>query len=195
MRIAFAAGALVLAFPVLAAAQVAILQIQVTEGDQAVHAAGSRSSSPLTVQVSDETGQPVAGAAVSFRLPEDGPGGHFANGLRTDLVITDSNGRATIRNLQVNRIPGPFQIRIVASRDQARAGTLTRQFITGPARGSEPAPGVKSRSSRKWIVVAVLAAGIGGGLGIGTAGRSGASPRPTEAPVSLGTPTITLGKP
>ena len=40
-----------------------------------MHAPGSRSARPMTVEITEETGKPVAGAAVSFHLPEDGPGG------------------------------------------------------------------------------------------------------------------------
>src|ERR1044071_5355988 len=86
-----------------AIAQVAILQIQLVEGEGAVHAPGSRSSRPLTVEVTDETGKPVPGAAVSFHLPEDGPGGAFGNGLRTEVATTDSHGRACLHGLQLNR--------------------------------------------------------------------------------------------
>ncbi len=86
---------------------------------------------PLTVEVTDATGQPVAGARVSFQVPEEGPGGLFPNGLRTDLATTDSNGRATVRGLQLNRIAGSFNVRITAAKEQARAGTIARLSIGG----------------------------------------------------------------
>ena len=53
--------------------EAAIVQIRVVEGDGAIYALGSRSGRPLTVQITDETGKPASGAAVSFRLPEEGP--------------------------------------------------------------------------------------------------------------------------
>src|SRR5438093_61797 len=83
-------------------AQVAILQITVIEGEGAVHVPGSRSSRPLTVEITDETGKPVPNAAVSFHVPDDGPGGTFPNGLRTAVVTTDTRGRSSLRGLQVN---------------------------------------------------------------------------------------------
>ena len=125
MKILLAAAAFVLASP----AQVALLQLQVLEGEGAVHAPASRSIHALTVEVRDETGRPVPRAAVSFLLPDSGPGGVFLSGLRTEVDTTDEHGRATLHALQWNRTPGRFQIRIVASFEQARAGIISFQFI------------------------------------------------------------------
>src|SRR3974377_1348761 len=63
-------------------------------------------------------GARVGGAAVSFLLPEDGPNGTFANGLRTEVVATDARGRATVPPIQLNRMPGRFGICILASKDE-----------------------------------------------------------------------------
>jgi hypothetical protein len=141
---AFLAGALVVAFPCVAMAQIAVLQIKVLEGEGAVHPAGARIARPLTVEVTDETGRPVAGAAVSFQLPPEGPSGLFSNGLRTDLVLTDASGRATIHSVQLNRTGGQFRIRITAVKEQARAGAVSTQFI-GENRSGAPANTAKAR--------------------------------------------------
>jgi hypothetical protein len=141
----------------VAIAQIASLQIKVLEGEGAAHTAGAHVSRPLTVQVMDDMGQPVAGAAVSFQLPPDGPSGLFSNGLRTDLAITDTAGRATIQSIQLNRTGGQFPIRITAvkqlTRDlgeglhavvQARGGIVVFQYINDdrptPVAPAEPAP-------------------------------------------------------
>jgi hypothetical protein len=121
--------ALLLAY--IAAAQDAVLHIKIVAGDGVAHPPGSHVGKPLTVEVTDATGQPVAGARVSFQVPEEGPGGLFPNGLRTDLATTDSNGRATVRGLQLNRIAGSFNVRITAAKEQARAGTVARLSIGG----------------------------------------------------------------
>jgi hypothetical protein len=133
---AFLTRALVFVFPCVAIAQVASLQIKVLEGEGAAHPAGAHISRPLTVQVTDDTGQPVAGAAVSFQLPPEGASGVFSNGLRTDLAITDAAGRATVHSIQLNRNSGQFRIRITAVKEQARAGIISLQYISE----SEPAP-------------------------------------------------------
>jgi hypothetical protein len=213
-------AALVIALSCPATAQVAILQIQVIEGEGAVHPPGSRSSRPLTVEITDETGQPVPGAAVSFHLPEDGPGGVFVNGLRTEVATTDGQGRASLHGLQVNRIAGRFQIRIMVSKEQARAGTVCSQYITGTtsaaaksaetrsnadrsvearsaaAHDSAAPPAARGAHSRgKWIAAAAL---VGGGaiLGILAASRSGPATAPPAGPaLTIGPPSITVGKP
>ena len=110
-------------------AQNAALHITVVSGEGAIHAAGARVTKPLVIEVSDGTGKGVEGARASFQLPEEGPGGVFSNGLRTDLAVTDSSGRATLRGLQVNTIAGPFNIRVTAAKDQSRAGIVVKQSI------------------------------------------------------------------
>src|ERR1700679_232663 len=62
----------------------AILQIKVVEGDGAVYATGSRATRGIAIQVTDETGRPVDGTSVSFRLPDEGPSGSFVNGSKTE---------------------------------------------------------------------------------------------------------------
>jgi hypothetical protein len=182
-----------------ALAQVAILQIRVIEGEGAVHLPGSRSSRPITVEITEETGKPVSGAAVSFHLPENGPGGAFVNGLRTDVVITDVQGRASLHGLLANRIPGRFQIRILASKEQARAGTVSFQYVAEPKGG---APFVSaSAGHRKWIALAAAVAGGAAASLLATRGRSTASSSPAVSivpvvpVVSIGAPSITVGKP
>jgi hypothetical protein len=122
----------------LAVAQDSVLHIKVVTGDGAQHSAGAHGK-PLTVEVTDATGRPVAGARVSFQVPEEGPGGLFANGLRTDIAITDSNGRATEHGLQLNRTAGSFAIRITAAKEQQRAGTIARQSIGSAGTPTESA--------------------------------------------------------
>ena len=140
---AFFARALVLALPCVAMAQIAVLQIKVVDGEGAVHPAGARIAHPVTVEVTDETGRPVAGAAVSFQLPPVGASGLFSNGLRTDLVLTDASGRASIHSVQLNRTGGQFRIRITAVKEQARAGAISTQYIA-ESRGGTPAASAKA---------------------------------------------------
>jgi hypothetical protein len=176
-------------------AQTVIVRLRVVEGEGAVHQAGSRSGRPLTIEVTDETGQPVEGAAVSFRLPEEGPGAVFASGLRTDIAISGSNGRASVHGMRFNRTAGPFEIRVTASKDQARAGVVIRQYIAGDS-GAAARPGV----SKKWVLAGLAAAGVVGGIVGGTRGGgavpvSAAPPAPAPPALTVGAPTLTIGKP
>ena len=160
-----------------------------------MHAPGSREARPLTVVVTDETGRPVAAAAVSFHLPEEGPSGLFANGLRTEVVTTDERGRAGAPSLRWNRAAGRLQIRVIASKEQARAGIVSFQFITGIENARErgaPTPAA-SRHRAWWIAVAVLGGGAAAAGGV-LAARSGPARTPAAA-AALITPTITIGAP
>jgi hypothetical protein len=202
VKIALFTAALFWVFPHLATAQVAILHIQVIEGEGAVNAPATRSTRPLVVEITDETGKPVAGAAVSFHLPQEGPGGTFPNGLPTDVLLTDVRGRATVHALQLNRVAGRFQIRIVASKEQAHAGTMTFQYIADAKGGAAATPKssrAASRGTLKWVALGALAA-VAAAAGALAAGKGGsaASATPTPAAPSvttIGVPSLTVGKP
>ena len=165
--------------------QAVILQIRVVEGEGAVVRAGSRTSRPVTVQVTDETGEPVEAVAVSFRLPDDGPTGTFQSGLRSELILTDAHGRASARDIRWSRTDGPAQIRIIASKGQARAGTLASVYVSDT--------GSSGRTNWKWIVLGVSAGAAAGGLAYGLSRGSG-RPSAGQAPV-IGVPVITVGAP
>jgi len=120
--------------------EVLILQIRVLRGEGLVSTAGSKSASPLLVQVSDETGRPVQGATVSFRLPEDGPGGLFRGGLHTDVAITGADGKAAMGTVLWGRTPGPVHIKVVAAKDRTRSGIVVSQYLAEqPARAASAA--------------------------------------------------------
>jgi hypothetical protein len=205
------AAALIGLFAPLAICQVAVLRIRAIEGEGAVNPAGSRNSRPLVVEVTDETGRPVEGAAVTFHLPDEGPGGTFGNGLRTDVTVTDSRGRANLHTMVLNRTPGRFEVRVVASKEQARAGMVSFQYIAEPKNGATSASSAPAKSGTsflhgplKWVVLAALAGG-GAAAGALVAGRSGGAAAAAFAPapaatgsataISIGSPIITVGKP
>ncbi len=177
------------------------------QGDSAVHTAGARSSQPLTVLVTDEFGRPVAGAAVSFQLPAEGVTGVFASGLRTEVLVTGGDGRASVLGIEWGPQSGQTQVRITASKGNARAGTLSTQYVQIGHKASGPASGSRAKSvskpKGKWLLFTVVAAGAAaGGLVLGLSGSS-AGAAPTAGAVSVqsppsvqvGMPTITVGKP
>jgi hypothetical protein len=176
----------------------AILQIRVLEGEGLAYTAGSRATRGITVQVTDETGKPVEGASVSFRLPEDGPSGAFSSGSKSEIATTGADGHASIWGMQWNRTVGSLEVRVTAVKGQARAGTVVSSYISEPAAGH--AASVDSRvggSSHKWVWILLATAGALGAGAAAVAGKSSspAATSPASAPPSFGAPTITLGHP
>jgi hypothetical protein len=184
-----------------ATAQIAILQIQVLEGDGAVHAAGSRSQRPITVQITDEMGRPVQGAAVSFRLPED-DSAQFLNGMKTDVQVTGLDGRVSVWGIQWGRTPGPQRIRLTAAKDQARAGAIVAQYVTDSpvAAGAESSPVSRLSPSGpgrgKWKVLGLVAAGAAvGGLAVVLSRKPAGTAAGPAITVQVGQPTISITRP
>lgn len=167
------------------------------EGEGAIHAAASRSDRPIAVQLSDETGRPLEGVAVSFRLPEEGPSGTFEGGMKTDIAITSADGRAAVHGIRWNRTPGSFQIRITAAKGESRAGAIASQYISDTPI-PKPSSAVRKGGKKKWIVMLAIAGGGAAATGLAV-GRSGGSagqvPTPSGQPVQIGPPTISIGKP
>ena len=165
-----------------------------------MHAPGAREARPFTVVVTDEMGRPVAAAAVSFHLPEEGSSGLFSNGLRTEVVTADERGRASAPGLRWNRIAGRLQIRVIASKEQARAGIVSFQYISGTESASgRGAPTPKVSGHRAWWIAVVAV--VGGGATAGVLATRGGAARPPAAAalvtttVSIGAPAVTVGKP
>lgn len=175
-----------------------IVQLRVVEGEGAVYPIGSRATRGLTVQVTDETGKPVDGASVSFRLPEQGPGGTFSGGLRTEVVTTHADGKASIWGMQWNKTPGPFEIRITAVKDQARAGVVSGQILSEaskPVAGGTGSFQASHNWHAKWWLIAAAGVGVGAAAAaVGLAHSKTAATTPSVA-ISIGNPSIILGPP
>ena len=170
-----------------------ILQVRVVEGDGAVYPMGGRATRGVTVLVTDETGRPIEGAAVSFRLPDEGPGGVFPSGSRTEISITHADGRAAVWGMQWNRTPGSFEIRITAVKGQTRAGTVTQQFLTDSPAARNSQIGGGRGHKWLWISLAVAGAAAGGVAATALGGKPAAPPPATS--LQIGSPTINLGHP
>lgn len=168
---------------------------------------GSRATRGITVVITDESGNPVDGAAVSFGLPEMGPTGVFSNGAKSEITTTHADGRASVWGMQWNRLAGSFDVRITATKGQARAGTVCSQKLV-----EAPGPPVTSLgSSHKWLWIGLAAAGaVGAGVGIAAtrgspAGSCSSTVVLTANPctaaadplgiTTIGQPTITIGHP
>ena len=179
-----------------AAGDPAVLQIRIVEGEDAAYALGSRSTRGVTVEVTDESGRPVEGATVSFRLPEEGPGGAFANGSKTEIATSRPDGRAGVWGMQWNRTAGSFELRITAAKGQARAGTVCGLSLSDAVedRGAARA-GSAGHGGHKWLWIALgtaAAAGIGGAA---AARGTFASTSAAQTVTHIGVPSIIIGHP
>jgi hypothetical protein len=196
---------------VASSAETVLIQIRVLEGEGSVHTAGAKASRPITVQVTDETGKPVPGVGVTFRLPEESPTGFFDTGLKSEIQITAADGRASAWGIVWGEAAGPVKIRVTATKDVARAGLIVSQFVSAPATAAVGVVAAKpvvhndtvvtpKKKSNRWWVIGLagggaLAAGVLAGRG-GAAVGSSSSPGAVAIPsVSIGQPTITVGKP
>jgi hypothetical protein len=177
-----------------------IIQVRVVEGEGMVYPIGSRATRGLTVLVTDATGKPVEGAAVNFRLPDGGPGGAFAGGQRTQLVTTQADGKASVWGMQWNKTPGPFEIRITATKDQARAGLVSTQTLSeaiAPAlqAGGTGAFQASHHSRTKWLLIGAAVAGAAAAGFLVIQKEADKTAVPSVVQTQIGVPVITIGHP
>jgi hypothetical protein len=182
-----------------AAADFAILNLTVVEGEGVVYALGSRATRGITVQVTDETGRAVPNVAVSFRLPDSGATGVFQSGGRTEIITTGADGRASVWGMKWNRTPGDVQVRITAAKDGVRAGIISTQHLSAQA-ASDPGPISMKRgfSSKLLLIGLITAAAVGGGAAVAAARRGGSNSSSSSGappPITIGQPTIIVGAP
>ena len=162
----------------------------------------------ITVVAQDDSGQPVRGVTVRFRLPAEGPSGHFASGLSSETVVTPANGQATVMGILWSDQPGRLLLAVSAALDGETA-ELEIPVEIGLHAAHEPALAnpVHPPSSgvrKKWLI---LAATVGGAVALGVAASAlhGASnpaepvlqtPLPiASVPPVVGTPTIGISTP
>jgi hypothetical protein len=194
--------ALLLAPALSPAAQTAAarkLQIEIFRGDQMLHEDRIPQGKDIVVRVTDDEGRSIAGAAVVFQLPSDGPGGAFAEDSRFATVMTDSEGLATAKGFQPNTTPGEFKVTVTASyRDYQSASAAVTQ--TNAEAVAKPDVATERKGSGRMIAIAVVVAGAVAGLafglgGGGGGGNSGPSSPPPPPPVVITPGTPTFGGP
>ena len=135
------------------------LQITVLQGEGARNSILAGTSTPPLVEVRDQSGKPVAGAEVTFRLPASGPSGVFSEWMRTETVRTNPQGQAKPTGLIPNAPEGRFQILVTAAMGKATTEAAINQTnIDAP-----PAP---KRARSAWWKPVIVGFGIAGLLSI-----------------------------
>jgi len=161
------------------------LNLVIVEGEGAINNVKQRTVRPTIVEVQDENHKPVGGVAVSFLLPNNGPGGVFASGAKSATVVTDSAGRAAMPGFQPNTA-GQFQIHVNASYQGQQASLNISQ--NNVLQGAAAAGG----SSLKLIAIlgGIAAAGAAGAAIALTRGGNNTPITPSGAISGPGTATV-----
>jgi len=105
-----------------------------------------------------KTGSPVEGAAISVHLPEEGPGGVFANGMRTEVRSRTAMDMPACMACSGTALPDLSRFESWRQ-EQARAGMVSLQYIAEPGSRAAAATAGSSHGYRTWMVLAVLAGG------------------------------------
>jgi hypothetical protein len=159
------------------------MSIAVVEGAAVIHNLQQRKPVSIVVIVRDGNRRPIPDAAVTFTLPNDGPGGLFAGGTNTLTVQTDAQGYAAAQGLTPNNTPGSFAIQVQSTHEGQTATATVTQFNMAVER----AKGGKG----KWIAILAVAGGAAaGGAVFGLRSSSPAAAVPGAAPTPIG---ITAG--
>lgn len=172
------------------------IQLKILEGDGETYATGSRATRGITVLVTDQAGNPIENAAVSFKLPDQGPSGTFTATERTQTVTTGADGRATVWGMQWNKTPGTTEVLVTAVKNEARASIVVKQVLSDkvPAEAGGEGEFRSSHHSAKWIIIGAAVAGAAAAGMMAMHSHSSSSTASTPA-ISIGSPTITVSHP
>lgn len=204
-RLVLAAGVIFFSQVLVAAG----LRLRAVEGNGMVVSPNAPSARKIAVIAEDDAGQSLSGVTVRFRLPAEGPSGHFASGLSSETLVTSADGRAAVIGIVWNNQPGRLLLGVSAGLQGETAELEIPVEIGGQQSRKDPvlaSPGrlPSSGIGKKWLI---LAATIGGAAAIGvaaTALRGSSTPaKPVDqtslpltpvAPV-VGIPVIGIGTP
>lgn len=169
------------------------LKILVIDGEGAINNIQTGAGREPVVEVRDEGDKPVAGAKVTFSLPERGPGGTFFGASRNVTMTTNEQGRATGSGFRPNMYEGRFQIAVTAQQGDRTATTTITQSNVLPTGGVNRAVNPKKKFGTGKILAILAAGGIAAGI---AATRGGGEKTTTPVPGTSITPgTVTVGTP
>jgi hypothetical protein len=175
---------LFLQWPLALRAQLSVprprMSITILEGEAAIHNVRQRKPVNVVVVVRDANHHPVRGAAVTFTLPEKGPGAAFRSGARTEHAETDKDGYAIARGLRANNIPGQFRVAVNAGyAGETATATVTHFNMSVTESGGG--------SGKIAAVLVAIAAAAGGGAAFAVRKQERTAPSaPAAAPTPIG---------
>lgn len=168
------------------------LQIVIVEGEGAINNVKQRVNREPIVQVEDENHKPVAGAAVIFFLPNQGPGGTFANGTTSLTTTTNAQGQAVARGIRFNNQAGAMEIRVAASfAGQTASAIVTQTNVLGVAASGGGIGGL-SLTTKLLIIGAIVGGGIAAGVIVANRGGGSTAAVPIT---TITSGTVTVGAP
>jgi hypothetical protein len=153
------------------------LQLRVIDSDGTSAPAGSHTKKGITIAVTDANGAPVEGAAVTFRLPDSGPSGNFADGSSVNVTYTDLSGRAHAADVSWNSSTGVADIRITAAKGTSHTGILFEETLTSSQTPQSQSPNAELRQPEHPKQTAELK------LPAASESTAASSPVPGEPPV------------
>ena len=172
------------------------LTITIVEGDGGINNIKKGIATKPVVEVHDRNKRPVAGALVTFTLPNYGPSGTFADGSQVFTATTDAAGRATAA-LKPNNVAGQFKIDVRASFQGHNGATTITQTnaMAGAAAGSAGAAAAAAGHSHLLLIAIVVGAAVAGGVAAGVTLNNGSS-KPPAPTGTIGAPgSVTIGPP
>jgi len=181
-RLVLAAGAIFFSQTLAASG----LRLRVVEGNGMVVSPNAPSARKIVVAAEDDDGRPLSGVTVRFRLPADGPSGHFASGLSSETLVTSADGRAAVIGIVWNNQPGHLLLAVSAGLQGETAELEIPMEIGGQPSRKDPAMASPVRSPsagirKKWLILAATVGGVAA-LGVAASALHGAS-TPAEAGV------------
>lgn len=175
--------------PVAQPATIRSLKVKALAGGQGLNDLEGKVMSPLVVQVSDQSDQPIEGAEVVFRFPLEGATASFPDHKNVQTYRTNADGQAAAIGWMANGKVGTFQVQVTASRgNEQGSATITMTNVT---RITEEARTHNKRwYSTRWgkIVIIAGAAGVVAAIVLATRGSGPSSPKVVTA--TPGSPTI-----
>lgn len=160
------------------------LTVEVIEGDGATNDIGTGVAVAPRVMVTDEAGNPVAGAEVVFALPMAGPSAIFSGWVRSQTLRTDESGIAAASGYAPNDTAGQFNIKVTATKGASKGVAIFSQTNIASA---------KKKSNKKWIILGAVAAGAAIAIAVAVASGDDTPPPGQANPVVITPGPITVG--